>query len=141
MARKQIGRMLERGFGSRKIAGHFCMTERRVQQICQEREVAGLIAVVGPALKPTKEREVLVSPSIIATPYCQTAFAQGSAKKEGDEGWKECWCGFKVPRHALIADLMPAACACAAGERAGTTASDLQTMQVIFPAFCRRHTE
>ena len=82
MARKQIGRMLKRGFGSWKIAGHFCMTERRVQQICQEREVAGLIAVVGPALKPTKEREVLVSPSIIATPIARQPLRKAVPKKK-----------------------------------------------------------
>lgn len=67
--RKQIGREFEMGFGSREIAGHFRMTERRVQQICRELEVAGLISVAGPATRPAKkEREIAVSPSIIDTP-------------------------------------------------------------------------
>ena len=81
LARKQIGRMFERGFGSQKIAGHFCMTELRIQQICQECEVAGLIAIVGPALKAAKEREVLVSPSIIATPIARRPLRKAVPKK------------------------------------------------------------
>lgn len=52
MRKKAIGRMLEKGFGSREIAAHLRISERRVQQICRELEVAGLIAIVGP-----RERE------------------------------------------------------------------------------------
>lgn len=48
MRKKAIGRMFERGFGSREIAAHLRISERRVQQICRELEVAGLIAIVGP---------------------------------------------------------------------------------------------
>lgn len=48
MRKKAIGRMFEKGFGSREIAAHLRISERRVQQICRELEVAGLIAIVGP---------------------------------------------------------------------------------------------
>lgn len=68
LKRKQIGRQFEMGFGSREIATQFRMTERRVQQICRELEVAGLIAVIGPALKPAREVREVFSPSIIAAP-------------------------------------------------------------------------
>jgi hypothetical protein len=52
MRKKAIGRMFEKGFGSREIAAHLRITERRVQQICRELEVAGLIAIVGPRETP-----------------------------------------------------------------------------------------
>jgi AraC-like DNA-binding protein len=48
MRKKAIGRMFEKGFGSREIAAHLRISERRVQQICRELEVAGLIEIVGP---------------------------------------------------------------------------------------------
>ncbi len=48
MRKKAIGRMFEKGFGSREIAAHLRISERRVQQICRELEVVGLIAIVGP---------------------------------------------------------------------------------------------
>lgn len=48
MRKKAIGRMFEKGFGSREIAAHLRISERRVQQICRELEVAGLIDIVGP---------------------------------------------------------------------------------------------
>lgn len=48
MRRRLIGRMLERGFGTREIASFLQITERRVQQIGRELEVAGLIEVVLP---------------------------------------------------------------------------------------------
>lgn len=47
--RRTIARMLEKGFGTREISSLMRMTERRVQQICREMEVAGLIAPIGPA--------------------------------------------------------------------------------------------
>lgn len=43
MRRKAIARMFETGMGSREIAAHLRISERRVQQICRELEVAGLI--------------------------------------------------------------------------------------------------
>ena len=52
MRKKAIGRMFEKGFGSREIAAHLRISERRVQQICRELEVAGLIAIVGPRELP-----------------------------------------------------------------------------------------
>jgi hypothetical protein len=51
--RKSIGRQFEMGFSSTEIANSFRMTERRVQQICRELEVAGLIDIVGP---PTRKK-------------------------------------------------------------------------------------
>lgn len=48
VVRRQIGRMFERGFGSREIASHFRVGERRVQQICRELEAVGLIPIIGP---------------------------------------------------------------------------------------------
>ena len=48
MRKKLIGRMFQRGFGSREIAAHLRISERRVQQICRELEAVGLIAIVGP---------------------------------------------------------------------------------------------
>jgi hypothetical protein len=52
MRKKAIGRMFERGFGSREIAAHLRITERRVQQICRELEQLGLIEIVGPRELP-----------------------------------------------------------------------------------------
>ena len=46
-----VGRMLESGMGTREVSGHMRMSERRVQQICKELELAGLIEIVGPAKK------------------------------------------------------------------------------------------
>ena len=53
--RHRIGRMLEMGFSTAEIARHERLGERRVQQICRDLEVAGLIRVVGPA-KPKRGR-------------------------------------------------------------------------------------
>jgi hypothetical protein len=44
--RRLIGRMLEQGFGTREIANSLHMSERRVQQICRQLEVDGLIRPV-----------------------------------------------------------------------------------------------
>jgi hypothetical protein len=49
-----VGRMFEKGFGSREIAGHLRISERRVQQICRELETVGLIPVQGPGKMPHK---------------------------------------------------------------------------------------
>ena len=47
-----VGRMFEKNFGTREIAGHMRMSERRVQQICRELEMSGLIPVQGPRKTP-----------------------------------------------------------------------------------------
>lgn len=46
--RRTIGRMLERGFGTREVASVVRIGERRVQQICRELEVEGLIEPIAP---------------------------------------------------------------------------------------------
>lgn len=46
--KRHVGRMFEKGFGTREIASQMRVSERRVQQICRELEVAGLIPVQGP---------------------------------------------------------------------------------------------
>jgi hypothetical protein len=46
--KRHVGRMFEKGFGTREIASQMRLSERRVQQICRELEVAGLIPVQGP---------------------------------------------------------------------------------------------
>lgn len=46
-----VGRMLEQGFSTRETAVALRIGERRVQQICQELELAGLIAPIGSAKK------------------------------------------------------------------------------------------
>lgn len=48
--KRHVGRMFEKGFGTREIASQMRLSERRVQQICRELEVAGLIPVQGPKL-------------------------------------------------------------------------------------------
>ena len=44
-----MARFIEKGFGTREIAGMLRISERRVQQILRELEVAGLVQVAGPA--------------------------------------------------------------------------------------------
>lgn len=46
--KRQVGRMLEHGMGSREVAMHLRMSERRVQQICRDLECAELISIVSP---------------------------------------------------------------------------------------------
>lgn len=46
-----IAQMLDKGFGTRAISYNLRMSERRVQQICRELELQGLIAPVGPVEK------------------------------------------------------------------------------------------
>ena len=53
--RRLVGRMLEKGFGTREIAVHTRISERRVQQICRELELAGLIDVVLPEKKTAEK--------------------------------------------------------------------------------------
>lgn len=48
MRKKAVGRMFEKGFSSRETAAHLRISERRVQQICRELALVGLIASVGP---------------------------------------------------------------------------------------------
>lgn len=46
--RRHIGRLFELGLGSREISNILRMSERRVQQICRDLELEGLLPVVGP---------------------------------------------------------------------------------------------
>lgn len=48
-----VARTIEKGFGTREIAGMLRVSERRVQQILRELEVAGLVQVAGPVRKKT----------------------------------------------------------------------------------------
>lgn len=61
--KRQISRMFEKGFGTREIASQMRISERRVQQICRELEVAGLIPPQGPKMPgksaPQKRGSVL----------------------------------------------------------------------------------
>lgn len=54
--RRMIGRMLEHQFSTREVAMHMRMSERRVQQIARELELAGLIDVVAPAREKREEK-------------------------------------------------------------------------------------
>lgn len=49
LRRSRIGNMLARGFSTRQVAKFERITERRVQQVCRELEVHGMIAPIGPA--------------------------------------------------------------------------------------------
>lgn len=49
--KKMICRMLEKGFGTREVSNYVRLSERRVQQICRELEVEGL-------LKPVARQDV-----------------------------------------------------------------------------------
>ena len=49
LRKRFVARMIEKGFGTREIAGMQRISERRVQQILRELEVAGLVQVAGPA--------------------------------------------------------------------------------------------
>lgn len=49
LRKRFVARMIEKGFGTREIASMQRMSERRVQQILRELEVAGLVQVAGPA--------------------------------------------------------------------------------------------
>jgi DNA-binding transcriptional regulator LsrR (DeoR family) len=56
LRRRIVGRMLEQNFSSREVAVHLRISERRVQQIARELEVAGLIDVVVPQQSQKKDR-------------------------------------------------------------------------------------
>lgn len=63
--RQRIGKLLEGGFSTRQISQFERISERRVQQICRELEVAGLITPVGPAkVKATVALEKAPSASL-----------------------------------------------------------------------------
>ena len=47
--------MIEKGFGTREIAGMQRISERRVQQILRELELAGLVQPAGPA-RPARRK-------------------------------------------------------------------------------------
>lgn len=44
--KKMICRMLEKGFGTREVSSYMRVSERRVQQICRELEVEGLLTPI-----------------------------------------------------------------------------------------------
>jgi len=48
LVKREIGRLLEHHMATREIANSKRMSERRIQQICRELELAGLIAIVAP---------------------------------------------------------------------------------------------
>lgn len=49
--RQRIGEMLQAGVPTQHVAVHLGISERRVQQICRELEVAGLIPPIAPIKK------------------------------------------------------------------------------------------
>lgn len=54
--RRNIGRMLEHHFSTREVAMYMRMSERRIQQVARELEVAGLIDVVQPIKEKSAEK-------------------------------------------------------------------------------------
>lgn len=60
---RQIGKMLMKGFSTREVSNIMRMTERRVQQICRDLEMVGLIDPVGPSKKSGLPKGVYQSPS------------------------------------------------------------------------------
>ena len=52
-----VARMIEKGFGTREIAGMQRISERRVQQILRELELAGLVQPAGPARRVKTQQE------------------------------------------------------------------------------------
>lgn len=57
LRKRSVARFIEKGFGTREIAGILRVSERRVQQILRELEVAGLVQVAGPARRVKTVRE------------------------------------------------------------------------------------
>ena len=53
LRKRFVARMIEKGFGTREIAGMQRISERRVQQILRELELAGLVQPAGPARRKT----------------------------------------------------------------------------------------
>jgi len=64
LRRRATARMLARGFGTREIAAHLRISERRIQQICRELEAQGLIPVIGPVKVTRRNNEDDRSPSL-----------------------------------------------------------------------------
>ena len=62
LRKRSVARFIEKGFGTREIAGILRISERRVQQILRELEVAGLVQPAGPSRRvktvrnPTPEK-------------------------------------------------------------------------------------
>lgn len=65
--RRQIALLLEKGFTTRQIATWMRRGERRIQQVCRELEIAGLIDVVGPGGK-SGGKKVGVKPASLLLP-------------------------------------------------------------------------
>lgn len=57
LRKRFVARMIEKGFGTREIAGMQRISERRVQQILRELEVAGLVQPAGPSRRVKTARE------------------------------------------------------------------------------------
>ena len=53
LRKRFVARMIAKGFGTREIAGMQRISERRVQQILRELELAGLVQPAGPARRKT----------------------------------------------------------------------------------------
>ena len=64
LRKRTIGRMLEHKMSWSEISVQMRMTERRIQQICRELEVAGLIDIVRPRpIRPPKNTRKLAKPT------------------------------------------------------------------------------
>ena len=57
LRKRSVARFIEKGFGTREIAGILRISERRVQQILRELEVAGLVQPAGPSRRVKTVRE------------------------------------------------------------------------------------
>lgn len=57
LRKRFVARMIEKGFGTREIAGMQRISERRVQQILRELELAGLVQPAGPARRVKTQPE------------------------------------------------------------------------------------
>ena len=57
LRKRSVARFIEKGFGTREIAGILRISERRVQQILRELEVAGLVQPAGPSRRAKTARE------------------------------------------------------------------------------------
>ena len=55
LRKRSVARFIEKGFGTREVAGILRVSERRVQQILRELEVAGLVQVAGPARRKLRQ--------------------------------------------------------------------------------------
>jgi len=57
LRKRFVARTIEKGFGTREIAGMLRISERRVQQILRELELAGLVQPAGPARRLKNAQE------------------------------------------------------------------------------------